>query len=65
MYKTAKEKLNWEPKVNLQDGLSRTIKFFSEKLRSEGLAFSLKNEIKNNLLYWSRLCGWTNYGSFS
>ena len=40
--KLAKEKLNWEPKVNLQDGLSRTIKFFSEKLRSEGLAFSLK-----------------------
>ncbi len=29
----AKEKLNWEPKINIEDGLSKTIEYFSNKLK--------------------------------
>jgi len=30
----AKEKLNWEPKINLEEGLKRTIKYFEQELNS-------------------------------
>lgn len=30
----AKTKLNWEPKVNLEDGLTRTIEYFEQKLKN-------------------------------
>ena len=29
----AKEKLNWEPKINLENGLKKTIKYFKEELK--------------------------------
>lgn len=29
----AKEKLNWEPKINIEEGLSKTIEYFSNKLK--------------------------------
>jgi UDP-glucuronate decarboxylase len=32
----AKEKLSWEPRVGLEEGLSRTIEFFREKLKAGG-----------------------------
>ena len=31
----AREKLNWEPKVDLEEGLKKTIVYFEEKLRSK------------------------------
>jgi dTDP-glucose 4,6-dehydratase len=31
----AKEVLNWEPKVNLEEGIRKTIPFFKEKLGLE------------------------------
>jgi UDP-glucuronate decarboxylase len=30
----AKEKLDWEPKVGLEEGLKKTIGYFEERLRS-------------------------------
>jgi UDP-glucuronate decarboxylase len=30
----AKEKLNWQPTVALQDGLMKTIEYFDKKLKS-------------------------------
>jgi UDP-glucuronate decarboxylase len=32
----AREKLGWEPRVCLEEGLSRTIEYFGEKLKAEG-----------------------------
>ena len=30
----AMKELNWEPKIELHDGLERTIKYFSEKIKN-------------------------------
>ena len=36
----AKEKLGWEPKVDVRDGLRETIKYFAEELKKQGKDFS-------------------------
>jgi UDP-glucuronate decarboxylase len=31
----AKEKLHWEPRISLEEGLAKTIEYFREKLKSQ------------------------------
>ena len=36
----AKEKLGWEPKVDVKEGLRKTIAYFSEELKKQGKDFN-------------------------
>ena len=39
----AKQFLGWEPRIQLQEGLTRTIKYFEDLLTDQGLRASLSN----------------------